>query len=43
VHNIWIRPEERHKVGSKVGVSVCQLEGKGREYEAEIATVLEIA
>ena len=41
--NIGIRPEEGHKVGSKVGVSVCQLEGESREYEVEIATVLEVA
>lgn len=30
-------------MGSEVGVSVCQLEGKGGEYEMEITAVLEIA
>jgi hypothetical protein len=30
-------------VGSKLGVFVRELEGKGGEYEVEITTVLEIA
>jgi len=30
-------------VGSKSGVFVCQLEGKGGEYEAQVAAVLEVS
>lgn len=43
VSNIWVRLEERDENRSKVGVSVCELERKSGEYEAEVAAVLEIA
>jgi hypothetical protein len=41
VHDIRVALEERHEVGSKVGVFVSQLEREGREYQAEITVVLE--
>ena len=43
MHNVWIRLEKGDEADSKVRVFVGKLEGKGGEYEAEVATVLEVS
>ena len=41
--DVWVGLEERDEMSSKVGMLVCQLESKGREYEVEVATVLGVS
>ena len=43
MHNIWIGLEKGDKLSSKVRIFVGQLEGKGGEYEVEVAAVLKVS
>ena len=43
MYNIWIGLEKGDKASSKVRVFVGQLEGKGGEYEVEVAAVLKVS
>ena len=41
--DIGIGLEKGDEVVSKVGVLVCELESKGREYEVQVAAILEVS
>ena len=43
MYDIWIGLEKGDKASSKVRVFMGQLEGKGGEYEVEVAAVLKIS